>query len=743
MFLHSGGRISLRVAVALLIPVSIVLWLLYAAASDEEDTHSRNLRWLAQMATQIHQRVLNYSNFVRDRAQVRGTAGAALKARSDTQTYSIENLVPLSRPASCNPRSWAHLSVVDEGHERQLRFLQTSGRFQECAQADLKKLVESSIRKDAFTSVVLAQRNGRVLYQSGPESLRITDVSFLFENPYSAPTSSIHITRQVGDTKFAIFVQPLPLLLHGEMGTTDSDWILIGLSEKRNLLRSCSPKDMMLVLPLALLLAAMSWPLQRLWMMSPAEPLRRKDVTVIVLCSLGAVIVITLLGVSEYSRQFSKARADEQLRAFAESIGSHFKAELQLAIRQLRRLDNIASQENAQSKASILEHSLDWKDVYLPFEYADWINSDGEKTIRWTPKRTPPQRVNVVDRGYFQDIKLDTALFLPDISPEKFAIEQVLSRTSGQAATMIAIASKLKQSDVASLAVNFVSLSDPVAPRDLGFAIIDVTGRVLFHSERSRMFVENLFDECRQSRELSGVVSRRIQAYVDVDYAATPYRMFVTPLPHAERVPWTLVVFRKLPPNRIARMQVLVDASVLLCAYAVCLSVLLAIGFLLLPREALQLPSVSSTQWWLASEPGYPHLAGVGLLVAFIVWRAFSRLHDSELFYASLASAVAFVVITAIGLHSPAVTCRRSVLLRMAGIPVVIVALSLYLGDWFMAVTAPLAVLSYRMLISRAFHHSLLKNTWLVWGVQAVFVLSVAPTLFSSRCRTNLKPVFA
>ena len=140
-----------------------------------------------------------------------------------------------------------------------------------------------------------------------------------------------------------------------------------------------------------------------------------------------------------------EGEADEQLRAFAESIGSHFKAELQLAIRQLRRLDNIASQENAQSKASILEHSLDWKDVYLPFEYADWINSDGEKTIRWTPKRTPPQRVNVVDRGYFQDIKLDTALFLPDISPEKFAIEQVLSRTSGQAATMIAIASKLSK----------------------------------------------------------------------------------------------------------------------------------------------------------------------------------------------------------------------------------------------------------------------------------------------------------
>ena len=332
---------------------------------------------------------------------------------------------------------------MDEGRDRYLRFAQTSGKRRECAQSDLKKLVESAIRKEAFTSVVLAQRNGRVLYQSGPESLRITDVSFLFENPYNAPTASIHITRPIGDTKFAVFLQPLPILMQAEAASTDSDWLLIGLSEKRNLLRSCSPKDIMVVLPFMLLLVAFSWPLQRLWMLEENERVRASDMCRIVCCSLGCIVVLSLLGLAEYSRQRSKARADEQLRAFAESIGSHFKSELQLAIRQLRRLDDIASEREAGFQTSILEHSLSPKDVYLLFEYADWINSEGEKTIRWTPKSTSPQRVNVLDRGYFQDIKSGNALLLPEIATEKFAIEQVLSRTSGQATTMLAIPSEL------------------------------------------------------------------------------------------------------------------------------------------------------------------------------------------------------------------------------------------------------------------------------------------------------------
>ena len=88
MSFSSGGRISFRVAASLLIPAGIVLWLLYAAASEEEATHGRNLRWLAQMATQIHNQVQNYTNFVHDRARGRRSDAAVLKPGVDALAKS-------------------------------------------------------------------------------------------------------------------------------------------------------------------------------------------------------------------------------------------------------------------------------------------------------------------------------------------------------------------------------------------------------------------------------------------------------------------------------------------------------------------------------------------------------------------------------------------------------------------------------------------------------------------------------
>jgi hypothetical protein len=43
------SRLIVRVFLAALIPCAIVAWLLYSAAANEEITHTRNLRWLAQM----------------------------------------------------------------------------------------------------------------------------------------------------------------------------------------------------------------------------------------------------------------------------------------------------------------------------------------------------------------------------------------------------------------------------------------------------------------------------------------------------------------------------------------------------------------------------------------------------------------------------------------------------------------------------------------------------------------------
>lgn len=768
----SRWHISLRFAVLLLIPASLIVCLLYAAQAQEESAHAHNLRWLAQMATQITNRVQVRSDFVRVRAEQPRSSKPGPKD-SERQPgaaahYSIDNLVP----ASCDPKTSKNLTIVDEGAESWL-FFQSSGDHDQCAKANLKKLVEPTIRTDAFTSVILAQRGGRVLYQSGPDSLRITDVGFLFTRSGddrgkplaggtpakdaptgSAPTSSVHLTSQIGDASFQVFVQPLSL--RAESRPKDADWILIGISEKRNLLRSSAPSDLMLILPLVLLLLGMGWPLQRLWSMAPFEALRRRNVVVIGLCSLGVVVLLSLLVVYEYSQRLSMARADEQLHAFAETVGHNFKTELKLAVDQLYELDKIAASSKAESQTSILKNLLKPENVQLPFEYADWIDAKGDKIQRWTTNATAPQLVNVADRPYFMQARWGTAPVLPGISTEPVAIQQVLSRTTGKAMTMLGIRSGVKGITVASLSLNLVSLSEPVAPRDLGFAIIDPHGMVLFHSERRRMFVENLFEESQQSGELKSVVQRRIPAFVNLDYDAAPHRMFVTPIPGVERLDWTLVAFRKLAANRIGRMQVLVDTSALLCLYGLGLALAVVIGRLLAGLRVL--PRYSSlVNWWGSLSGGRMYVAGAGFFLAVIIGRAFERFHGADLLCVAVASGLAFLMITTIGLRYPAggrrlrtrpspggfgrvVTRARRRVWRVAGVPVVLGALGLCLGDWFMAAAAPAATLIWGVLVCQLFHavpedrHSrMLDKAWLVWGVEAALVLCMAPALLLSR----------
>jgi hypothetical protein len=749
-------RVSSRFAFLLLIPAGLIVYLLYAAQSAQEARHARNLRWLAQMATQITNRVQVQADFVRDRSErPAGLAAASEAAETLPQgpvanaAYSIETL----RPVICD-KERKNLTVVDEGVERWL-YLRHTGRSETCARSDLKKLVEPAIRKGAFTSVILAQRNGRVLYESGPESLRITDVSFLFartaaertkpakenDGGAEAPASSVYFTRAIGDDNFEIFVQPLPL--RAEARTSDADWILVGIAEKRHLLRSSSPSSLLVVLPLVLLLLAMGWPLQRLWSMSPFDAFRPAHVVAAVLCSMGIVTILSLLVVNEYSRHASMARSDAQLRRFAGALGRNVAVELKLAVDQLRRLDAIAVAKDRESHTNVLTGLLAPADVRLPFHYADWADEKGDKIIRWTTRTAPAQLVNVSDRTYFQDALTGNGLLLPGIADERIAIQHVLSRTSGESATMIGIPSNLRVRDirVASIALTLASLSEPVVPRDLGFAIMDPSGAVLFHSDKSRIFVENLFEESLQSDQLRGVVERRIPAFLDLDYDATPHRLFVTPLPGVERLPWTLVVFRRLAGNRVGRMQILVDSMALLGLYVAGLALCIGLA-LFLTRRTLKLRYPALRQWWSRIDDSRLYVAGSGLAVMIALWRAFDRARETDLLYAVIASALTFLLVTSAGLREPGAggssrTARvAGALLRLVTVPTLLAAFLWTLGDTPMMLVAPGLVVAWGLLqrpilraLERGRRRALLKTAWLAWGVQLAVALCIAPAL--------------
>jgi hypothetical protein len=640
-----------------------------------------------------------------------------------------------------------------------------------CSYSDLAKLVEQSVRKDVFSNIILAERNGNVLYQTASGDTRFTNIDFLFspaaepstksllgDTPaakpappstagQNAPTSSTHLVRSIGDHQFAVFVQPIQLTLReGKGGGASGDWLLVGLSNANTPWQSSGPQGLLFVLPLVMLLVALSWTLPRPWLMSPAEPLRQRQLGITALCSGGMLLVLTVLGLYFFIRSFADVRTDGRLTLLAEEIGFNVKHELTLALKQLAILDSRAVDEiifprGVDSDVGLFK-SLTPDQVTTNFQYADWISARGNKKIRWTSGEYMARHVNVKDRAYFQDVRQDHMVRgLPLAGTARtspFAIEKVLSRTTGEMATMLAAPSEMRYqgTPVLSMALTLTALENPVLPAEFEFAVIASTGKVLYHSDPSRALVEDLFAECSDIPELVQVVERRAVASFTSNYSGAAHRMLVTPLPGLEEVPWTLVVFRKLEPIRVIRAQAMFGAVALFGCYAV--AVLAIAVCVLYPfarwRQRFQAKLLLEAAWWSPRESCYPVLAAFGTCLMLIFWRSLDGARGSEIFYSSIATGAAFLIFSALGLGVPARRpLHRFSLAWLAGASFFLAGFAWILDDWWMAGLAPisLALVRYGQYRIDAPRGSLRQRTpasWVVWAAELALCLVILPT---------------
>ena len=756
-------RFSTRIALAILIPGAVIAWLLYSASQQQAYVEARNMRWLGQMASQIQNLVRNQNGIVQ----------RSLDSGDNPYAIAEDNVAS----AKC-VAEWKHLSVVDGGEGPKLRFRLEEDAKSECAQSDLTRLVERSVRQGVFDSIVLAQRNGPVLYQSNPDLIRLTNVQFLFapapdsklglpifaaekpaDNPdqkpeaaaeKSAPTATMHLTRSIGDRKFSVTVQPLRLLLAGAGAVeAEGDWLLIGLSDGSSSWRRSTPHSLIVILPLILILVLVSWPLPRPWYLPPTEPLRRRDLMLIGICTVVVLVILAMLGLFHSQRTLADARTDQRLQRFTNSIGSNLKYELTLGIRQLQELDTLAATENSKEdlKPKLFE-SLCPDKIYTRFEYVDWIDPDGIKKVRWTPKAEAARKVKVADRNYFRSVmaKRMLSMPMPDGSKASFAIEQVLSRTTGRFITMVAIESKRPKdtAPVASIGLSLASVLSTSLPRDFGFAIIEPDGKVIFHSEPSRALVENFFEECQDAPELKGAVERRVEAFLDSNYSGSPHRLLVTPIPGLEQMPWTIVAFRSLDPIRVNRLQGLAGAIALFLCYAFVLILISALILFLAPpvRRRVIPRSIFDLRWWSRGTSSYPAVAVAGFVLLVIFWRAIHRLNGPDLFYVAVGTALSFLVISSIGLRRPRGTFgSRSVVGWLGGVAAVLVVFALLLGDWTMAILAPAITLAAGYGFSHPWQAAaptlsrrLQLAGWMAWTAQIALCLIIGPAFAVGQC---------
>ena len=113
------------------------------------------------------------------------------------------------------------------------------------------------------------------------------------------------------------------------------------------------------------------------------------------------------------------------------------------------------------------------------------------------------------------------------------------------------------------LATSPISLTSPVLPKNLQFAVVDRAGRVLFHSDTTRTLAENIFQESENNPTLRSLVASRDRGAFTGRYLGRAHRFYVAPLdlPQFENTRWSLLVFQPAAVGETANLVTLILAA--------------------------------------------------------------------------------------------------------------------------------------------------------------------------------------
>jgi hypothetical protein len=499
-----------------------------------------------------------------------------------------------------------------------------------CGEVELAGLLDPLFSsRQAFDAVMLADGEGKVVYLHGPKDLQVARLDLLVKSRHSGRDAraaeknppfgeyrgySKSAEVELGGRIYTLFVQPFSLSLPSEIPSSPAKpnekapegprdvWLLAGLVANdamtaKNL--ALSPSLVSLLLGI-LLLAALAWPLAKLRMLGERQRVRKVDVLLVGLCSLLGVSVATMALLDVGAYRILKNASDAQLHDFAEQMESNLLVEIRLAYDQLTSLEGQAGRSPSPT-ADTLPADFLTTALYPHFESFSLIDAEGEQQLKQSPPGSSPQRISVADRRYFQQILQRQTLTVPEPEKERrpeepFFLESIQSWTNGKwqggmAKPIVPVIHRKDPSPggkpaadwvAAALAIQMLSVVNPIVPPDFEFAVVGDDGTVLFHSDPARNFSENFFAETDQDRRFRALLMARHDEPLDLRYWGESYRAFAIPV---QGLPWTVVAMRRASILERMNLDWLVTTLTFILFYMSAITLALIAAALVRPKD--------------------------------------------------------------------------------------------------------------------------------------------------------------
>ena len=205
---------------------------------------------------------------------------------------------------------------------------------------------------------------------------------------------------------------------------------------------------------------------------------------------------------------------------------------------------------------------------------AFWTADDGVQVVKWSTGRFVTPLIDLSKVPVFtapRQIYLDGTgppfYFNSLLPPNKFQYLAALTMDTLECHPGLQHAGI--RSDIlggsASVTGQPFSLIDPILPLGYGFALVDDTGLVLFHSDKTKNGRENFREESDWSKELyAGTFGHSSQHSLRINYLGKDCRALMVPIPGVTQAPWSLIVYTDLTPERTVALQTMTMAATLL-----------------------------------------------------------------------------------------------------------------------------------------------------------------------------------
>ncbi|MDN3515478.1 MAG: cache domain-containing protein [Candidatus Brocadia sp.] len=644
----SSQLTQLRVSAITLFVLLIAFGAYYAFYVSSQKTYftNRNFRLLADAGNQIRLKIENLHTVLNNAADIvvfdKGNSKKVkevldlvpdLKLLNDPSIEKINPVTGLFRELGWTPlitreenvKPAISLNVKQEEETFWVYFDYTggadSGRIRIRARSNfLNKLIEPFFSRKVFDAVILAEEDGKVIFQRISSELRVVTLETLINKEGKEINfKSINSSTSLRDVRLAganykLFLQPVQLSLSAGVSQGDEKilkWTVCGLVRSHRFISEslAISYTIMVGFIFLVLIAILGLPFIKLWFMGLKDRLRMSDICFLVFSALAGSALLTLVLLDAYIYVDLGNKSDAQLKAFSDEICKNFKEEVKDVLKELRKLSDNELENDLKEpdkvsfvgEANIMGGRIQHNDPYPYFDMAAWIDSAGMQRIKRSVKGQTTQFISVSSRDYFKNAKEGRLWEIKD-GKDRFSLEPIYSWNTGENTVIISMRiSELNPPWIASINVRLLSLMQTILPPGFGYCVIEDNGKALFHSDETRNLRENFFEECDNDRLLRSAVFGHAKEWVNAPYLGRDHRLYVRPI---DAFPWSLIVYQDKQIPGTINLDIISISAVLFALYALGLLIFLTLFYLL---------NFGNRAWWLC--PNEDQAGNYNLLV--------------------------------------------------------------------------------------------------------------------------------